>query len=290
MRRLIATPETLGQVRQLQIVLSAVALTLVIGWMDILMGPVASLWVLYLVPIALVSWLVGSRAALLVAVLSASVGLFSQLSNGMPAGTAMLVTAWNGVSVMVVFALTAVGIAHLHRLLQEQTRLARQDFLTHVPNRLSFSEQIPGELKSAAGRRAPVTLGLVDVHGITYVNERFGTRAGDQLLLNTAAALRANLTDGDLIGRVGGTTFAIVLPGRGEEDARRVLEAVREQLLRKINLFDRPISIAIAAVSTDQPAGEGDNLLDRTGWLLQTIKQDRTLHPFRVVGAHEVRA
>ena len=289
MRRLTATPETLGQVRQLQIVLSAVALTLVIGWMDILIGPVASLWVLYLVPIALVSWLVGSRAALLVAVLSAAVGLFSQL-DGIPAGTAMLVTAWNALSVMAVFGLTAVGIAHLHRLLLEQTRLARQDFLTHVPNRMSFSEQLPGELRSAAGRHAPVTLGLVDVHGIAYVNERFGMRAGDHLLLNTAAALRANLTDGDLIGRVGGTTFAIVLPGRGEEDARRVLEAVREQLLRKINLYDRPISIAIAAVSTDQPAGEGDNLLDRTGWLLQTIKQDRTLHPFRVVGAHEVRA
>jgi hypothetical protein len=61
-------------------------------------------------------------------------------------------------------------------------------------------------------------------------------------------------------------------------------------VLRKINLYDRPISVAIAAVSTDRPTSEGQHLLDRTGWLLHSIKQDRTLHPFRVVGEHEIQA
>ena len=92
-------------------------------------------------------------------------------------------------------------------------------------------------------------------------------------------------------GEPGACPFGVVLRGKGEEAARTSLEHVRDEVLRKINLYDRPISIAIAAVSTDRPNPESQNLLDRTGWLLHSIKQDdHTLHPFRVVGETEVRS
>jgi hypothetical protein len=61
-------------------------------------------------------------------------------------------------------------------------------------------------------------------------------------------------------------------------------------VLREIKLYDRPISVAIAAVSTARPSQVGQELLDRTDWLLHSIKQDHTLHPFRVIGENEVQA
>jgi diguanylate cyclase (GGDEF)-like protein len=288
---LYAGPRQLRRLRQLLSALTAISTAFLIGWIDLEVGSGWSLWVLYLLPIGAVSWLAGSRAGIMMGVLSAALTLIAGFGDWPAASPTQWVVVWNAASVLTVFALTAIAPGYFHGLLLEETRLARQDQLTHIPNKLSFTEQLPIELKAAAGKRAPITVGLVEVHGIAYVNERYGTRAGDQLLRSTASTLRDGLGEGDLIGRVGGTTFAVVLPGKDEAAARRILEAVREQVVRKIDLYDRPISVAIAAVSTDHPSSDGqDLLLDRTGWLLQSIKQDRTLHPFRVIGEHEIQA
>jgi diguanylate cyclase (GGDEF)-like protein len=288
---LAAAPRHLKRLRQLLSALTAISTAFLIGWIDLEVGPGMSLWVLHLLPIAAVSWLAGTRAGLMMGVLSAALALIAGFGDLPVAASTSWIVLWNAASVLIVFAAAAVAPGYVHGLLLEEIRLARQDQLTHIPNKLSFTEQLPVELKAAAGKRTPITVGLVEVHGIQYVNERYGTRAGDQLLRSTAATLRDGLGEDNLIGRVGGTTFAVVLPGKGEAAARKLLETVREQVVRKIDLYDRPISVAIAAVSTDHPSSEGqDLLLDRTGWLLQSIKQDRTLHPFRVIGEHEIQA
>jgi diguanylate cyclase (GGDEF)-like protein len=224
------------------------------------------------------------------ALLCATLSVIAQIGAATPEAATAWGAAWSIASVCIVFALAAFFPARVSYLLNVQTLLAREDSLTRIPNRLSFTELLPAEVQSAAGRRAPLTVGLLQIHGLAYVNDRFGTKAGDHLLRSTAATLRETLDKHDVIGRVGGTTFAVVLRGKGEQAARAALENVRDEVLRKINLYDRPISVAIAAVSTDRP-DPNQNLLDRTGWLLHSIKQDeRTLHPFRVVGEQEVKA
>jgi diguanylate cyclase (GGDEF)-like protein len=274
--------------QRLFLVLAAMALSTVVGWID---GDVApSLWVCYLLPIGCVSWFAGWRSGVMIALLCAVLSVIAQI-GGAPTDASAWVVAWNVASICIVFTLAAVFPARVSHLLYVQTHLAREDSLTRIPNRLSFTERLPVEVQAAAGKRTPITVGLVQIHGLAYVNERFGTTAGDHLLLSTAATLRDTLDKHDLIGRVGGTTFAVVLRGKGEEAARAALEHVREEVLRKINLYDRPIAVAIAGVSTDRPDPKTQNLLERTGWLLHSIKQDeRTLHPFRVVGEHEVQA
>src|SRR5687768_17825133 len=49
---------------------------------------------------------------------------------------------------------------------------SREDVLTRVPNRLSFTEQLLVEVSTAAGRRTAITVGLLQIHGLAYVNER----------------------------------------------------------------------------------------------------------------------
>jgi diguanylate cyclase (GGDEF)-like protein len=275
--------------QRLFLVLAATAFSAAVGWVDSVVG--ASLWVCYLLPIGCASWFAGWRSGVMMALLCATLSVIAQIDSVAPAEGSRWVAAWYVASICLVFALAAFFPARVSYLLNVQTHLAREDSLTNIPNRLSFTEQLPVEVQSAAGKRTPITVGLVQIHGLAYVNERFGTNAGDHLLRSTAATLRETLDRHDVIGRVGGTTFAVVLRGKGEQAARAALEHVRDEVLRKINLYDRPISVAIAAVSTDRPDPKSQNLLDRTGWLLHSIKQDeRTLHPFRVVGEQEIQA
>jgi diguanylate cyclase (GGDEF)-like protein len=274
--------------QRLFLTLAAAATAMAIGWIDAEVS--VSLWVCYLLPIGATSWFVGWRAGLMMSVLCAVVAIIAQPGNVPTPGESRWAEVWYVVSVCVVFALAAFYPGRVNSLLLEQTHLAREDVLTRVPNRLSFTEQLPVEVSSAVGRRTAITVGLVQINGLPYVNDRFGTTAGDHLLKNTAATLREVLDKEDLVGRVGGTTFAVLLRGKGEEASRVSLERVRDEVLRKVNLYDRPISIAIAAVCTDRPNLAGQNLLERTGWLLHSIKQDPVQHPFRVVGEHEIQA
>jgi diguanylate cyclase (GGDEF)-like protein len=130
-----------------------------------------------------------------------------------------------------------------------------------------------------------VTLGLVDLSDLGYINDRWGTQSGDSLLRLVAHTVEKFLRPTDLLFRVGGTTFAILIPGMGEDDAREYLERIRTRILGEMERYDRPISIAIAAVAAEgKISADGEAFLERTGSLLRMIKLDRTPHPFRVVG------
>jgi diguanylate cyclase (GGDEF)-like protein len=271
------------RLQQFLTTLAAIGLTLALGWIDGEIGADVGLGLLYVFPIAAVSWVIGSRAGLGVAALSGLLAINAQ-SAGWASYAQPWVPAWNTLSVLILFTAVAIATARVQALLKNEARLAREDVLTHVPNLLSFNEQLPVAL-NAVGQRSPLTLGLVSLHGIDYVNERFGTAAGDLLIRVTADTLIENLRPSDRLGRIVGTTFAVVLPGTGEETASQMLGVARDQVLGKLNLYGRPVSVAIAAVSTDQRSIAGESLLDQTHWLLQTIKQEGTHHPISVVTA-----
>jgi diguanylate cyclase (GGDEF)-like protein len=283
-----ATARPIGRIQQTLLALAALAFSVAVGWIDGEFGPAVSLWLFHLLPIAAVGWFVGREAGVGMAALAALLVVNAQ-AQGWDLANSFWESAWSAVSVCVLFGLTAIATSRMENRLREQAQLAREDLLTRMPNLLSFTEQLPARLNSA-GRRAPVTLGLVEVHGIAYINERFGTKAGDLILRVTADTLRDSLRRGDLVSRVGGTTFAVVLPDTGEAAATELLEAARDRVLSQIHLYDRPVTVAVAAVSTENPSAQGQDLMDRTGWLLQTIKQERSQNPFRVVGDEGVHA
>lgn len=285
----IAGLQPLGSGGRALVLVFAIVLALLFGSIELAIGPEISFSIFYLLPIAAVSWFVGGRAGTIVA---GACGIISVTADAYGGATysQLWIPFWNGAALLGFFLLAAAALSHLRRVLGREARLAREDLLTRVPNLRSFNEQMPLELRAAAGRGSSVTLGLVELDDLAYINERFGIKSGDLLLRVTADTLRASLRAEDLICRIGGTTFALILPGTGKEEASRILEDAREKVLHQMRIYDRPLSIAIAAVSTDHPSPQGEDLMERTGWLLQTIKRDRSLHPFRVIGTDQIQA
>src|SRR5690606_13191375 len=102
-----------------------------------------------------VSWFLGARMGAMLALLAGALVLNAQLGDGLPSGAEAGIVVWSLASVLALFAAVALLPARVQRLVLEQSRLARQDVLTHMPNRLSFNERLPLELSAAAGRRAP---------------------------------------------------------------------------------------------------------------------------------------
>jgi diguanylate cyclase (GGDEF)-like protein/PAS domain S-box-containing protein len=107
----------------------------------------------------------------------------------------------------------------------ELERLAYTDYLTGLPNRarLMAALTVAGDRVAAGG--APACLLLLDLDGFKPVNDLAGHEAGDDLLVQVAARLRATVRDGDLVGRLGGDEFAVLVPD-GLEEATALAERI----------------------------------------------------------------
>ena len=110
--------------------------------------------------------------------------------------------------------------------------LADRDPLTGVFNRRRLEAQLSARL--SAGKLGALL--ILDLDGFKEINDAHGHRTGDRVLIGVATALQESLRDDDLVARIGGDEFAILLDGATEKDARNVaalaLEVVRSRRFR----------------------------------------------------------
>ena len=113
--------------------------------------------------------------------------------------------------------------------LNEVSRVARTDGLTGLSNRRSFDEQLRDMLARAQRRESPLAVVLFDLDHFKRVNDQYGHPVGDQLLKDFAHALKTSVREGNLVARVGGEEFALLLPGTTWPDGERVATRVQER-------------------------------------------------------------
>jgi diguanylate cyclase (GGDEF)-like protein/PAS domain S-box-containing protein len=107
----------------------------------------------------------------------------------------------------------------------ELERLAYTDYLTGLPNRARLMAALAAAGDRVAAGGAPACLLLLDLDGFKPVNDVAGHEAGDELLVQVAARLRATVRDGDLVGRLGGDEFAVLVTD-GLEEATALAERI----------------------------------------------------------------
>jgi len=105
-------------------------------------------------------------------------------------------------------------------LLQQVEQLARVDGLTGVGNRRTFDEQLA--VVTARCREAALACSLlvIDVDRFKEINDHGGHAAGDEVLSKLGSLLRDGIRDGDVVGRLGGDEFGVLLPSASLDDAR----------------------------------------------------------------------
>ena len=160
------------------------------------------------------------------------------LANGSMTGIAIDVTAWQQ---------SEKRLAHL----------AYHDPLTGLPNRSNVENQLGRELLSAVRDGVTIAALYIDLDQFKLVNDSLGHSAGDQVLREVAARIRATTRAGDLLARLGGDEFMLLCPGLGPEAAEataaRILAALDPLLVIDGTEFRIGASIGIA-----MGPGDGD--------------------------------
>jgi diguanylate cyclase (GGDEF)-like protein len=160
--------------------------------------------------------------------------LLSNRINGMAAvciGSVLSVTLWRQFTVLTLqqIQLEAVN-EELETKQKELQRLTRLDGLTGLYNRNTFVELTVAELARAQRQGSNTSILLLDLDLFKRVNDTWGHPAGDAVLKNVAAVANRSVRSTDLVGRLGGEEFIILLPGTSLEAARRLAEKLRMNL------------------------------------------------------------
>jgi diguanylate cyclase (GGDEF)-like protein len=139
-------------------------------------------------------------------------------------------------------------LASFERVAKQMADMAKLDGLTGCVNRNTTDALLEHNLERGRRERIPVALALLDIDHFKQVNDQYGHPAGDQALKAFADSVRKRLRASDVLGRMGGEEFAVVLPDTDQAGALRVLEEVR-MAVQTLTLTDdqgRPFSVTVS--------------------------------------------
>jgi diguanylate cyclase (GGDEF)-like protein len=139
--------------------------------------------------------------------------------------------------------------------------LADTDPLTGLPNRRVLEQRLGEELDRARRYGQVLTVALVDLDHFKAINDEFGHQAGDAVLRQVATMLRRELRTNDLVARIGGEEFVLVLPETGAEGARLFVDRLLRRLsLHRFGPAEAPFwvtaSVGLATFPDDRVADE----------------------------------
>jgi diguanylate cyclase (GGDEF)-like protein len=120
----------------------------------------------------------------------------------------------------------------VHRLYAKLEEVSVTDSLTEVGNRRFFDRRLREEVSRCRRYGTPLSLVLIDLDRFKEINDRHGHPVGDDVLVHVGAALRERVRTGELVARIGGDEFAVLMPNTDLDGARAFAEWVEDALTK----------------------------------------------------------
>ena len=211
----------------------ALALIVFIALADYVTGDEILLFILQLLPVAILAWCAGIYAGLAGGVIATGAVLITYVA--LAGGQFRTIHAWHAMvsftsNAVVAWIVSRLKLSRLRilSLLDVERRMAREDPLTELASVRAFRERLRLEVDRMRRHKKPLSLLYLDLDDFKRVNDERGHGAGDETLARVGRLLHALTRKVDLCGRLGGDEFAVLMPETGAQDAIVVANRVRE--------------------------------------------------------------
>src|SRR6478736_2977110 len=129
-------------------------------------------------------------------------------------------------------SLLRAKVARLQERVEQLDTLAHQDSLINLPNRRGFMRELERLIARVDRYGINAAMLFVDVDGLKMINDTFGHRAGDEALVQIANLLSTGVRHSDVVARIGGDEFGILLEcsdeGSAQETAARLIDQISD--------------------------------------------------------------
>jgi diguanylate cyclase (GGDEF)-like protein len=258
-----------------------------LGWVDLLTGDY-SLIIFYLIPVSLSAWFVGRRYGLFFCFLATMVRLVIDDGFHHEVETQALLHYWNELVEFLFLLIMSMLFSALKKNLDNEKELARRDPLTDTLNRRSFFDLAEHEINRAQRYGLPLTVAYIDLDNFKVVNDSYGHKTGDELLITVVSTIRSNIRSTDILSRFGGDEFVILLPDTPSTAAVSFLDKIHANLDRAMAHKCWPVSFSIGAVTYTQAPATVDDVIHYADELMYRVKhagKNSLLH--QVIGVEE---
>ena len=149
------------------------------------------------------------------------------------------------------------------RKLKEERLLyvSQHDTLTGLYNRGVFEDEIS---RLDQSNQWPVGVIMIDADGLKIVNDQMGHARGDELLIRISGILKVSVRDSDIVSRLGGDEFGILLPQADDQALQHVMDRIFETIAEENRKMDNPFTISVSA---------GGMVCNQKGGLKEAMKE-----------------
>lgn len=159
---------------------------------------------------------------------------------------------------------------------QRLAELAHTDSLTGLSNRRHFIDRADAEIARARRYNEPLSLFMIDIDHFKLINDSRGHQTGDLVLQKMATLCRETLREVDLVSRIGGEEFAVLLPETTLEDALLLAERLRQHIAESKLVLEHglplQISISVGVTALENNECNLDTLLSQADTALYAAK------------------
>lgn len=259
-------------------------LTLLIYALDYFSGYEFGLSVVYLAPVFIVSFYTGRYPGIVIAILAGISWTLSNFLAGMPYSH-MFIFYWNIIGRILLLSIFAIIVHRLQKDFEREKTFARKDFLTNIANAKAFFEITTREIERLRRYKRPLTLAYMDCDNFKLINDSLGHKMGDIFLRETAKIIQEHIRTIDVVARIGGDEFVVLLPETGYEGAQETILRLKNLLLENPYKNNLPITYSIGAVTFAKPPYSVDEMIKKADDLMyQAKKQGKNMVIHEIFG------
>lgn len=255
-----------------QIVILCSILVVFFAVVDYITGPDLSVFIFYLIPVFIATWLLGNRAGILFSLLSASVWSLSDILSFRVYSHA-IIPYWNLLTELLFFLIVVYLLVVLKAALEQEKKIARTDFLTGAVNSRYFQEVAETEINRADRYKHRFTAVYFDVDNFKAINDTYGHATGDALLKESVRTIREHIRISDTVARLGGDEFALLFPETDFDTARAVLDKLRRKLVEVMEQQGWNVTFSFGMVTFNEPPDSVHQIVKLTDELMYQAKK-----------------